>query len=49
MANKPRMIEGPAAAEDQAADAATRGFESTVSGLKDGMSQSASGFADTQA
>ena len=49
MANKPRMIEGPAAAEDQAPNAATRGFESTVSGLKDGMTQAAAGFADTQA
>jgi phasin family protein len=48
MANKPRMIEGPAAPEEQAAEAAARGFESTVSGLKDGMTQAAAGFADTQ-
>ena len=30
-------------------NAATRGFETTVSGLKDGMTQAAAGFADTQA
>ena len=49
MANKPKLIEGPAAPEYQAADAAAKGFESTVSGLKDGMTRAAAGFADTQA
>jgi phasin family protein len=52
MANKPRMIEAqviPPAIEDQKAEAASKGFESTMSGLKDGMAQSAAGFADTQA
>src|SRR5262249_54357792 len=43
------MIEGPAALEGQTAEAATKSFESTVSGLKDGMSRAATGFADTQA
>ena len=49
MANKPKLIEGSAAPEYQAADAAAKGFESTVSGLKDGMTRAAAGFADTQA
>ena len=49
MANKPKMIEGSVAPEDQVADAVGTGFESTVSGLKDGMTQAAAGFADTQA
>lgn len=49
MASKPKMIEGSVAPEDQAADAVGKGFESTVSGLKDGMTQAAAGFADTQA
>ena len=49
MANKPKTIEGSVAPEDQAADAVGTGFESTVSGLKDGMTQAAAGFADTQA
>jgi phasin family protein len=38
--------------EDQsgrAQGAETQGFESTMSGLKDGMARAASGFADTQA
>jgi phasin family protein len=43
-------IEAAAApVEEQAANAAGKGFEATVSGLKDGMSKAASGFADTQA
>ena len=49
MANKPRIIEGPTVLTEQTASAATQGFESTVSGLKDGMTQAARGFADTQA
>ena len=51
MANKPKMIEAPAATpalEDHTAEAASKGFEATVSGLKDGMTQAAAGFADTQ-
>jgi len=43
------MIEAPAALEDQTVDVATKGFESTVSGLKDGMTRATAGFADTQA
>lgn len=52
MANKPKMIEAPTsvpALEGQTAEAASKGFETTVSGLKDGMTQAAAGFADTQA
>ena len=49
MANKPRMIEGVPALEDQTVAATTEGFEATVSGLKDGMSRAAAGLADTQA
>ena len=49
MSSKPRMIEAPAALEDQTADVASKGFESTVSGLKDGMTRATAGFADTQA
>ncbi len=52
MANKPKMIEAPTpvpALEDQTAEAAERGIESTVSGLKEGMTRAAAGFADTQA
>jgi phasin family protein len=49
MANKPKMIEGPAALEDQSADTAAKGFEATVSGLKDGMTRATAGFTDTQA
>ena len=48
MANKPKMIEGPAL-EDHAVEATTKGFESTVESLKDGMSRATAGFADTQA
>lgn len=49
MANKPRMIEGPPALTGETAEAASQGFESTVSGLKEGMTRAAAGFADTQA
>jgi phasin family protein len=49
MANKPKMIEPPAALEDQTAEAPGKGFEATVSGLKDGMARATAGFADTQA
>ncbi len=47
MASRPKVIES-AAIEDQTADAA-KGFESTVSGLKEGMAQATAGFVDTQA
>jgi len=49
MTSKPKMIEATAAVEEQAAAAASKGFEQTVSGLKDGMAKAAAGFADTQA
>ena len=52
MASKPKMIEAPAvspALADRTAEAATKGFEATVTGLKDGMSRAAAGIADTQA
>ena len=49
MTSRPKTIEALAAIEDQTADAAGKGFEATVSGLKDGMAQAAAGFADTQA
>jgi phasin family protein len=49
MANKPKMIEDAPALEDRAVEATAKGFEATVSGLKDGMSRAAAGFADTQA
>ena len=49
MANRPKTIEGAPALEDRTAETATKGFESTVAGLKDGMSRATAGFADTQA
>ena len=49
MTTKPRVIEAPAVTDDQTTEAAGKGFASTVSGLKDGMTQAAAGFADTQA
>lgn len=49
MTIKPKMIEAPAAAEGQMADVAGKGFEATVSNLKDGMTRATAGFADTQA
>jgi phasin family protein len=55
MTMKPKPIEAPATPvmiEDQSArvqGAETQGFESTVSGLKDGMARAASGLANTQA
>jgi phasin family protein len=47
--SKSKAIEAPAMIEDQTAQATARGFETTMSGLKDGMTRAASGFADTQA
>jgi uncharacterized protein (DUF1697 family) len=49
MSSKPRIIETQAALAEQTAEAAGKGFESTVSGLKDGMAQATAGFAETQA
>ena len=49
MTSKARTIEATATTEDQAADVADKGFASTVSGLKDGVTKAAQGFADTQA
>jgi phasin family protein len=47
--SRTKMIEAPAMIEDQSAQTAAQGFETTMSGLKDGMARAASGFADTQA
>src|SRR6185312_3410482 len=49
MTIKPKTIETAATAEGQMADVAGKGFEATVSSLKDGMTQATAGFADTQA
>ena len=49
MTMKPKTIEAAAAAEETVANAAGKGFETTVSGLKDGMSQAVAGFTETQA
>jgi phasin family protein len=46
MANRPKVIE-TLAIEDQTADV-NKGFESTVSGLKDGMTRATVGFVNTQ-
>jgi phasin family protein len=48
MTMKPKTIESAAMAEETVATVAGKGFETTVSGLKDGMSQAAAGFAETQ-
>jgi phasin family protein len=49
MTMKPKTIEAAAAMEETVANAASKGFETTVSGLKDGMSQAVAGFTETQA
>ena len=49
MTSKSKTIEAPALIEDQSAKVGAQGFESTVSGLKDGMARATLGFADTQA
>jgi len=49
MTVKPKTIEAVAAAEETAAAAGAQGFETTVSGLKDSMSQAVAGFTETQA
>jgi phasin family protein len=48
MTVKPKMIEAAAMA-DEAVTNAGKGFETTLSGLKDGMSQAAAGLTETQA
>ncbi len=47
--SKSKAIEAPAMIEDQTVQATVKGFETTMSGLKDGMARAASGLADTQA
>jgi phasin family protein len=49
MTVKPKTIEAAAAVEETMANAAGKGFETTMTGLKDGMSQAAAGFSETQA
>lgn len=49
MTTKAKTVEAAAAIETQTAETATKGFEATVSGLKDGMAKATAGFADTQA
>ena len=49
MTSKSKTVEAPAMIEDQSARAGAQEFESTMSGLKDGISRAASGLADTQA
>jgi phasin family protein len=49
MTIKPKMMEAAVTAEETVANATGKGFETTVSGLKDGMSQAAAGFTETQA
>jgi phasin family protein len=48
MTVKPKTIEGAAMA-DETATSPGKGFETTMSGLKDGMSQAAAGLTETQA
>jgi phasin family protein len=49
MTIKPKMMEAAVTAEETMVNATGKGFETTVSGLKDGMSQAAAGFTETQA
>ena len=49
MTTKPKTIEGTTTLAEQTADATSKGFDATVSGLKDGMARATTGFADTQA
>jgi phasin family protein len=48
MTIKPKTTEAAAMAEETMATSAGKGFETTVSGLKDGMSRAASGITETQ-
>jgi len=49
MTTKAKTSDAVAAAEPAAAGAASKGFEATMAGLKDGMTQATTGFAETQA
>jgi phasin family protein len=48
MTIKPKSMEAAGMAEDSVANAAGKGFETTVAGLKDGMSQAVAGLTETQ-
>jgi phasin family protein len=48
MTIKPKSMEAAGTAEESVANAADKGFETTVSGLKDGMSQAVAGLTETQ-
>jgi phasin family protein len=48
MTIKPKTTEVTALAEETMATSAGKGFETTVTGLKDGMSRAASGITETQ-
>src|SRR5262249_8879815 len=47
--SKAETVEARAMIEDQTAQVTARGFETTMSGLKEGMASAASGLAETQA
>ncbi len=47
--SKAKTTDTAASADDKVAGPANKGFEATVSGLKDGMTQAAAGFTETQA
>jgi phasin family protein len=49
MTIKAKTIEAAAAAEEMVANVASKSFETTVTGLKNGMAQATAGFAETQA
>jgi len=49
MTTKAKMTEAAAAINEAAAQAASKGLEQTVAGLKDGMAQATAGFETTQA
>jgi phasin family protein len=49
MTIKAKTLEAAAAAEESVANVASKGFETTVAGLKNGMAQATAGFAETQA
>jgi phasin family protein len=49
MTIKAKTIEAAAAAEETVANVASKSFETTVTGLKNGMAQATAGFAETQA
>jgi phasin family protein len=48
MTIKAKTIEATAAAEEAVTSAASKGFEATMGGLKNGMAQATTGFAETQ-